>query len=116
MRPSTDSPYIWYMNAQSKTYLPPEEYLVRERAAEYKSEYYQGEVFAMSGGTLNHGRIKVNLLRLIADGLGAGGCEIFDSDVRIHIPENSLYTYPDLSVVCGKPEVLDNQNDTLLNP
>lgn len=93
-----------------------EEYLELERAAEYKSEYYRGEIFAMSGAGRNHNRITENLSGEIYIALRGKPCESFSRDLRVHIPENSLYTYPDLLIVCDKPEFLDNQADTLLNP
>lgn len=93
-----------------------EEYLELERAAEYKSEYYRGEIFAMSGARFNHNRIKENLSIEVGNFLKGKGCNSLSSDMRVHIPENTLYTYPDLLIVCGKPEFLDDHMDTLLNP
>ena len=93
-----------------------EEYLELERAAEYKSEYYRGEIFAMSGARLNHNRIKENLSIEIGLFLKGKSCRSLSSDMRVHIPENTLYTYPDLLIVCGKPILLDDHMDTLLNP
>lgn len=93
-----------------------EEYLELERAAEYKSEYYRGEIFAMSGASRYHNRITENLSIEIGSFLKGKSCQSFSRDLRVHIPENTLYTYPDLLIVCGKPEFLDNQTDTLLNP
>jgi Uma2 family endonuclease len=93
-----------------------QEYLEMERAAEYKSEYYRGEIFAMSGARFNHNRIKENLSLEVGVFLTGKGCQSLSSDMRVHIPENTLYTYPDLLIVCGKPEFLDDHTDTLLNP
>lgn len=93
-----------------------QEYLELERAAEYKSEYYRGEIFAMSGASRYHNRITENLSIEIGGFLKGKSCQSFSRDMRVHIPENTLYTYPDLIIVCGKPEFLDNQTDTLLNP
>ncbi|WP_353721723.1 Uma2 family endonuclease [Dyadobacter sp. 676] len=93
-----------------------EEYLEMERVAEYKSEYYRGEIFAMSGASRNHNRITENLSIEIGIFLKQKGCQSFSRDLRVHIPGNTLYTYPDLLIVYGKPEFLDNQADTLLNP
>lgn len=93
-----------------------EEYLELERAAEYKSEYYRGEIFAMSGAGRNHNRITENLSGQLYIALRGKSCQSLSRDMRVHIPENTLYTYPDLLVVCGKPELLDNHTDTLLNP
>ena len=92
------------------------EYLEWESGQEGKHEYYQGEVFAMSGPKLPHLRITGNLtfgLRLHLEGRG---CEVFPTDLRLHIPRNTLFTYPDISIVCGEVETLDNDDWNLLNP
>ncbi|HLK97332.1 MAG TPA: Uma2 family endonuclease [Hymenobacter sp.] len=101
---------------EKPAYLTPEDYLRQERQAEFKSEYYRGEVFAMSGARLEHNRLVANLIISLGARLSGSGCEVFPSDLRLHIPETTLYTYPDVMVVCGKPEMLDEEFDTLLNP
>jgi Uma2 family endonuclease len=93
-----------------------QEYLELERAAEYKSEYYRGEIFAMAGAGRNHNRITENLSGEIYMALRGKSCQSFSRDMRVHIPENTLYTYPDILIVCGVPEFVDEQTDTLLNP
>jgi Uma2 family endonuclease len=97
-------------------YVSPKEYLEMERAAVEKHEYYKGEVFAMSGASPSHNDIAYNINRLIAPFLHGKGCKLYGSDFRIHIPENSLYTYPDFSIVCGKAETTDIYTDNLTNP
>lgn len=92
-----------------------EEYLELERAAEYKSEYYRGEIFAMSGAKFNHNRIKENLSVAVGLFLKGKSCSSLSSDMRVHIPENTLYTYPDILIVCGEPMFQDDRMDTLLN-
>ena len=104
------------MSAQPIKMYSQEEYLELERAADYKSEYYRGEIFAMSGAGRNHNRINENLSGEIYLALRNKSCESFSRDLRIHIPENTLYTYPDLIIVCGVPQFLDQHTDTLLNP
>lgn len=104
------------MAAQPKPHYTEETYLELERKAEYKSEYFKGEIFAMAGASRNHNRIKENLSIGIGYYLRGKRCQSFSSDMRLHIPSNSLYTYPDLVVVCGEPQMLDAQFDTLLNP
>ena len=103
------------MAVQTKNYVTPEEYLAAERAAEFRSEYYRGEVFAMFGASYNHNIIATNLLGLLYN-VRQKGCRAFGSDLRLHIPLNRLYTYPDVTVICGSPEFLDQQHDTVLNP
>jgi Uma2 family endonuclease len=104
------------MTAQAQPYIAPEVYLERERAAEYKSEYYGGEVFAMSGGTINHSLISTNTISVLHAALKGTGCRVFNSDLRVYIPASGLFTYPDASVVCGDVELLDDRADNLLNP
>lgn len=97
-------------------YLTPQEYLAQEQQAAFKSEYYQGEVFAMSGARLPHNRLVANLIIALGTRLRGSSCEVFPSDLRLHIPETTLFTYPDVMVICGKPELLENGFDTVLNP
>lgn len=97
-------------------YATPEEYLALERAATYKSEYYQGQITAMSGASRAHNLLVKNLIVGLDNRLGET-CNVFPSDMRVHVPANGLYTYPDVSVVCGPEEYLDDAHlDTLLNP
>lgn len=97
-------------------YITGEEYLETERKATQKHEYYQGEIFAMSGASLRHNQIQMNFLGETRNYLKGKSCQVVGSDMRVHIPSNSLYTYPDAVIVCGKPQLLDNEMDTLLNP
>lgn len=104
------------MTAQPQRKISPEEYLELEREADYKSEYFQGEVFAIAGAGRNHNRITENLSIDIGFFLKGKSCRSYSSDLKIHIPANGLYTYPDLLVVCGKEQFVDDKTDTLLNP
>lgn len=92
------------------------EYLERERAAEFKSEYYEGEIFAMAGTSYKHSQILANIWETIAPCLRKRGCKIFPNDLRVHIPRTTLFTYPDLVIHCGRPVFFDPGFDTLLNP
>jgi len=96
--------------------LSPERYLELERAAESRSEYYDGRVFAMSGGTYNHARITANLSGELYNALKNGPCSVVSNDLRIRVAPDGLYTYPDVVVVCGEPEFSDEKRDTLVNP
>lgn len=100
----------------AKTYVTPEEYLTLERRAEYKSEYYDGEIFAMTGASLKHNRITLNIGSALNVQLRGRECQAFTSDMRVHVPATGLYTYPDVVAVCGEPRLADEQLDTLLNP
>lgn len=103
------------MSTQPKTRFTPEEYLELERKAEYKNEYYRGEIFAMAGASLKHNEIVGQLSALIAQHLRARGCRLYPADQRIATPAG-LYTYPDLSVVCGPPQRSSEDRDTVTNP
>ena len=97
-------------------YVSAEEYLVVERAALEKHEYYQGKIFAMSGASVEHNLIFSNLFVDIGSKLKGKTCRPFGSDMRIHIPKNTLYTYPDISIICGERNLTDEQFDTVTNP
>jgi Uma2 family endonuclease len=97
-------------------YISAEEYLERETQSNEKHEYYQGEIFAMSGASLPHNDIFSNLFGDIAYKLKGKNCKPYGSDLRIHIPKNTLYTYPDISIICGATELSDNKFDTATNP
>ncbi len=104
------------MSSQPETLLTPREYLEIERAAEFKSEFYRGQMFAMTGASRYHNLIVANLIGEIRQALKNSDCEVYPSDLRIKISTTGLYTYPDVTIVCGKPEFEDGVFDTLLNP
>lgn len=104
------------MSEVPKTFLTEQEYLAIERRADFRSEYYRGEMFAMAGSRYEHTRIKDNVSCLLASALEKTSCFPLTSDMRVHIPATTLYTYPDVVVVCGNPEFQDQQHDVLLNP
>jgi Uma2 family endonuclease len=102
--------------AYGKKKITVEEYFEFEKDSGEKYEYYKGEVFAMSGATLHHNIISMNLAVLIGSKLKGHTCRPFNSDQRIRIPENDLYTYPDLSIVCGPVQTANNDQVNILNP
>lgn len=104
------------MSTAMKTLLTPEEYLVRERRAEWRSEFFRGEMFAMAGATWEHTLIKDNLAGELRNRLKAGPCQVATSDLRVKVNATGLYTYPDLVIVCDPPQFEDHVHDTLLNP
>jgi Uma2 family endonuclease len=104
------------MSSQPKSRFTPEEYLALERQAEYKSEYFAGEMFAMVGASRKHNLIATNIITAIGQQLKKKPCEIYTSDMRVRVPATGLYTYPDVVVACGEPEFEDEHVDTLLNP
>ena len=97
-------------------YISPEEYLRMERTSQEKHEYFRGEVFAMTGASENHNIVVSSTLAALYGQLRKRPCQIYPSDMRVRIPATGLYTYPDISVVCGTPEFEDDGLDTLLNP
>ena len=99
------------------SYVSPEDYLRLEREAEFKHEYFQGEVRAMAGAGYAHNLICANLTGELYSRLRGKGCSVVGSDQRLQIMSGSAFVYPDLTVVCGKPEFNEDQRpDTLLNP
>ena len=104
------------MSSQIKVYYTPDEYLALERKAEYKSEYFNGEIFAMTGASRRHNLVAVNVLAALHPQLRKRACEIYPSDMRVKVSPTGLYTYPDVVIVCGEPTFDDEQRDTLLNP
>jgi Uma2 family endonuclease len=104
------------MSSQPLTFLTPEEYLAAERKAEHRSEYLNGEVFAMSGASRNHARIVRNLSRRLDEQLESGPCEAYTNDVRVRIDPAGSYLYPDVVVICGEPGYEDANRDSMVNP
>ena len=102
--------------AYSKQKYTIEEYLEMEEAATEKHEYYEGEIFAMSGPKFQHVKVCMNLQSYLSNKLRGKPCQPLNSDMRVHIEKNTLFTYPDISVVCGDPEFLNNDEWNLLNP
>ncbi len=98
-----------------KTFTP-DEYLEMERNAVQKSEYYAGEIFLMAGASPNHNRIAGNVYTEFNTGLRGHTCEAFNSDQRLYVKKNGLYTYPDVMAVCGRIEYDNRNSDAITNP
>jgi Uma2 family endonuclease len=92
------------------------EYCSLEREGEVKHEYLRGEVFAMAGGTLEHGRLSGRVIHLLWRALEGRPCSVYTSDVRVRIEAMDADTYPDASVVCGEAKTADADPQALLNP
>jgi Uma2 family endonuclease len=99
-----------------KSSLTPQQYLAQERKAEFKSQYFRGEMFAMAGASREHNLIVANIVRELGNALKGRRCEVYPSDMRVKVAKSGLYTYPDATVVCSEPEFEDDQFDTLTNP
>ena len=103
------------MQTQQK-YYSPEEYLVLEEAADYKSEYIDGQIVPMPGGSANHNRITGNVFVALNVAFKTQDFEAFMNDLRLWIPERRIYTYPDVMVVEGEPEYVNDRTDMIINP
>ena len=104
------------MPSQAKARLTVEEYLAIERQAPCKSEYFNGEMFAMAGASRRHNLIALNIGAELRAQLQQRPCEVYTSDMRVKISRTGLYTYPDVVVACDEPRFEDADVDTLLNP
>lgn len=101
---------------EEKRLYTVEEYFALEEQAEYKSEYFHGEIFAMAGGTPNHNRITVDFAGLLNSSFEGTSCEAFTSDLRVQIDKERHYAYPDIIVVCDDLEFAKGRRDTITNP
>ena len=104
------------MQVPVKTYYSPEEYLELETAAEYRSEYLNGQIIPMAGGKPNHNQLAINLTSAINYNLKKKPYRVFMSDLRLWIPDCRLYTYPDVMVVTTPLVFAENRQDTITNP
>lgn len=107
MSPLVESPPRLYSAA---------EYLALEENAEFKSEYRDGEIIPMTGGSLIHNLIIINLCTFLRVALKPSRSMVFANDVKVWIPDHNHYTYPDILVIPGKPELQAPRTDTVLNP
>lgn len=97
------------------TKVSAEEYLALDRAAQFRSEFLDGEIVAMSGGSARHAILQINLAGELRAALRDTPCQAFSSDLRVRVSPR-MYVYPDLTVACGKPTLADERQDILLNP
>lgn len=111
------------MSALPEHRITPEEYLAIERAADYKSWYYDGRMYpmdgqeqGMAGDSFKHGVIIGNLVIELGLALKKGPCTVVPNDLKVRVAPGGLYTYPDIVVACEKTEFVDEREDTLLNP
>ena len=104
------------MNAEPILKYTAEEYLELEEASLEKNEFYKGEIFAMAGASIAHNEIVSNTMVEIGSHLKEKKCRIFPSDLRIHSIANSLYTYPDLSIICDDIQTIGRSKNTVTNP
>ena len=93
-----------------------DEYLELERASDTRSEYVDGQIYAMAGGTYQHDTLVANTIFLLQSQLKGGSCKVHTSSFRIAVSRQGPAFYPDVSMICGKPEFLDGTQDCALNP
>ncbi len=106
---------LYFMQTQTRTYTP-EEYLELEEKAEYKSEYRDGEIIPMAGGTTNHNKIALNFAAALKYGLKKQNYDVYIGDVRLWIPRYRQYTYPDVMLIKGEPIYQNANTTTVMNP
>ena len=105
-----------YGNCSCTNAFDPEEYLVMEREADFKSEYRNGQIVAVPGASRQHNFIAINISSGLHIQLLERACEGYTNVMRVKVSDSGLYTYPDVVVVCDEPRFDDNHFDTLLNP
>src|SRR3954452_6639155 len=104
------------MVAQPTPSYAVEHYLHLERSGDGKHEYFDGQIFALAGSSENHNLISAHILGILYSQVRKRPCRVYPSDMRVKITRTKLYTYPDISVLCGTPLFDDAESDTLLNP
>ena len=104
------------MTTQTIAYVTPDEYLAAERPSESRSEYLDGVVCPMTGGSVNHIRIVANLTRELSNQLLTRPCDVFPIDLKVRLPDSRKFFYPDVTVVCGELQFHDERRDIILNP
>jgi Uma2 family endonuclease len=104
------------MQTQPKHFVTPQDYLAWERQQETRHEWFDGEVYAMTGASRGHNLVCVNVIASLHAQLRGKSCEVYNNDMRVKVSETGMYTYPDIVAVCGQPEFEDAAVDTLLNP
>lgn len=97
-------------------YYTPDEYLHLEEAANYKSEYIDGQIVPMAGGSTNHNQIALNISTELNYAFKRQDYRVFMADVRLWIPQKRIYTYPDVMAIAGEPDYYNNRTDTVTNP
>ena len=104
-----------YMASQPSAPLTEEEYLSIEREALEKSEFHDGQMYAMAGSSPNHSLLS-NSIGALLRGQVPPGCRTFNSDLRVKVAPAGLFTYPDCTVICGEPQYFGDRKDVVLNP
>lgn len=103
------------MSAVPKPIYNADQYLALEEAAEYRSQFYFGEIFAMAGASRRHNVASGNVYAFIHAQLRGRSCEVYQNDMRVKV-NTDFYTYPDIVIVCGEPTIEKRNGENLLNP
>jgi Uma2 family endonuclease len=103
------------MSRDSQRHYTVDDYFMVEEMSEVKHEYWNGEIFAMAGASLAHNEIAANVLSALRSSLRDANCGVYGSDLRVQTP-GGLYTYPDISVICGEVQLVPDRSDTATNP
>lgn len=98
------------------SFLTPAAYLSIERQAKERSEFIGGEMYAMAGARRKHVTVVTNLVIELGAQLKKRPCQVYSNDMRVKVNAKGDYTYPDVIIVCGKPQMEDEHEDSLLNP
>lgn len=103
------------IESQPQSYYSPEDYLKLEEVADFKSEYHDGKIIPMTGGTPNHNQIAGNFYAALNFATKGQPYRVFMNDLRLWMPSKRVYTYPDVMVVAGKLEFVEGRKDTITN-
>src|ERR671917_588299 len=101
---------------RQQTYVSPEEYLALERESEFRSEYLDGVVYAMTGASIWHIQIVSNITRELSSQLRGRPCRVLSNEMKVRLPDSRKFYYPDVTVVCGEPQFHDERTDIIINP
>lgn len=104
------------MSAHPHQYVTIQQYFALEETADIKHEYYRGSISAMTGASARHNLIVANIIATLHGQLRGSSCRVFPSDLRLKIEQTGLYTYPDISVICGTIQFDEGRQDTVSNP
>lgn len=116
MERGNDAIQVKAMSTLTVTHVTPEEYLAAERLSETRSEYLDGGVYPMTGGTANHIRIISNIDTQLNNQLDGRPCDVFPIDMKVRLPDSRKFFYPDLVVVCGEVQYHEDRKDIITNP
>lgn len=99
-----------------KTLLSPDEFLEMEEKSDTKHEYYRGEIFNLAGASIAHNTIVSNCVSGLHTSFRNKSCRVYSNDLKVRIEAVDLFTYPDILVICGKPQLYKDRDDTVMNP